>query len=63
MPRALGTALLAFVAALAAGAAAFFSGVEISGEFLRPRIERALSGPARASISWRCCAARSHSTR
>jgi len=47
MLRALGVALLAVVAALAIGAAAFFRGVEISGEFLRPRLERALSAAFR----------------
>ena len=43
MLRALGIALLAAVIVTAAGAAAFLSGVEISAEFLRPPLERALS--------------------
>lgn len=43
MLRALGIALLAAVIVMAAGAAAFFSGVEISADFLRPPLERALS--------------------
>lgn len=43
MLRALGIALLAPVIVMAAGAAAFFSGVEIPVDFLRPRLERALS--------------------
>ena len=47
MSRALGVALLAVVATLAIAAAAFFSGVEISGEFLRPTLERALSAAFR----------------
>jgi len=47
VPRALGVALLAIVAVLAVGSAAFFSGVEISGEFLRPRLERTLSAAFR----------------
>jgi uncharacterized protein involved in outer membrane biogenesis len=47
MPRALGVALLAVVAVLAIGAAAFFNGVELSGEYLRPSLERALSAAFR----------------
>ncbi len=47
MLRALGIALFAVVAVLAAGAAAFFSGVEVPAEFLRPRLERALSAAFR----------------
>jgi len=47
MRRAFGVALLVGAALLAAGAAAFFSGVEISGEFLRPSLERALSAAFR----------------
>jgi len=41
--------LLAIVAMLAAGAATFATGVEISGEFLRPRIERAPSAQAQGA--------------
>ena len=43
MRRGLGAALLVAAVVLAAGTVAFFRGVEISGEFLRPRLERALS--------------------
>lgn len=43
MRRALGVALLVATIVIAAGAAAFFSGVGISGEFLRPHLERTLS--------------------
>ncbi len=43
MRRALGIALLAALIVIAAGAAAFFSGVEMPADFLRPPLERALS--------------------
>jgi uncharacterized protein involved in outer membrane biogenesis len=43
MRRVLGAALLVAAVVLAAGTVAFFRGVEMPGEFLRPRLERALS--------------------
>lgn len=43
MKRALWPTLVVIVAALAVCAAAFYSGVEVSAELLRPKLERALS--------------------